>query len=85
MYSFLFISFFLSLLHLECGNEDFTTTYDPHLLDFEREKIIGSGTFGVVTKAPLKNGTGYVAIKRVVVDPHFKVGPFPTITINFQL
>lgn len=78
----LFFLFFLKVFSLffcfenstvECGNEDYSSTFDPHLLDFEREKVIGSGTFGVVTKAPLKNNSGYVAIKRVVVDPHFKV------------
>ena len=48
------------------------TTVDPSKFTYLTEKVIGSGTFGVVYKAKVKETGQIVAIKKVLQDKRYK-------------
>ena len=65
--------FYHHLLIIGSSQDLIHLNFNPSDLEFDEETVLGTGTFGVVTKAYLKPHHNLVAIKRVHQDPKYKV------------
>lgn len=55
-----------------CATEPDEVDLDPSQLTYQSEKVVGSGSFGTVYKARIKETGEIVAIKKVLQDKRYK-------------